>query len=194
VKISQELSNKDRVMKSQLEEKDREIKRLKSLGEKVEKGRQLNPRESLLAQRRAHGNGNENFPQRKGLVSKSSLAAASGAGGDQLSNEQITHLQGWLTREIDDQAWRVTLAEEIKIQNEERAVVNKKLAHLKQLRDKESSACSATIASRSEEEIQREGEIKHLEVSFTPPLPSLSLTASPRAAAGGDEILRHRDC
>lgn len=173
-------------MKSQLEEKDREIKRLKSLGEKVERGKPLNPRESLLAQKRAHGNGNENSSQRKGPLSKSSLASNSGA-GDQLSNEQITQLQGWLAREIDDQALRVTLGEDIKTQSDERAAVNKRLAHLKQLRDKESNACSATIASRSEEEIQREGEIKHLEVI---PLPFLFLMT----AAGRNEILCDRNC
>lgn len=148
VKISQELSNKDRVMKSQLEEKDREIKRLKQLGEKTEKVK--NQRESIMAVRRVSV---VDHTSKKGVPQKS----------DQLSNEQITHLQGWLAREIADQAWRVTLAEDIKSQNEERTVCNKRLAHLKQLREKESNP-SATVASRTEEEIHRESEIKHLEV------------------------------
>jgi hypothetical protein len=194
-KISQELSNKDRVMKSQLEEKDREIKRLKSLGDKAaaaaaDKGQGQgqgrlqgqSSRESLLGQRRG--------VMGKGFHSRSSLASSGVSGGQgqgqgeqqgqgqgqgQLSAEQMTQLQGWLTREIDDQAWRVTLTEEIKSQNEERALVNKRLAHLKHLRDTGangrdtsgvviSSSALVTVASRSEEEIQREVEIKHLEV------------------------------
>jgi hypothetical protein len=154
VKISQELSNKDRVMKSQLEEKDREIKRLKSAGDKAE--RVKGHRESMLATRRPMTTDHPNTSaiSRKGILPKS----------DQLSPEQITQLQGWLAREVDDQALRITLAEDIKIQNEERALCNKRLALLKQLRERESNP-STTVASRSEEETQREIDIKHLEVS-----------------------------
>jgi hypothetical protein len=163
-------------MKSQLEEKDREIKRLRTAGEKVE--RVKGQRESVLATRRPLTADHQNTSalSRKGVPPKS----------DQLSNEQITQLQGWLAREVDDQSLRITLAEDIKIQNEERALCNKRLALLKQLRERESNP-SATVASRSEEETQREIEIKHLEVRP-------SRVSQVDHLSGGHEIVCHRNC
>ena len=114
MKITQELTNKDRVMKSQLEEKDREIKRLKTLGDKTEKVK--SSRETILMPNRRPMTAdipNNSTSTTIGMHSKKTIQQPK---NDQLSTEQIVHLQGWITREIDDQAWRNTLTEDIRIQ------------------------------------------------------------------------------
>lgn len=150
-KISVELSNKDRVMKSKLEEKEREIKRLKLLSDKQEKAK-------TQRERAAANRSGSSSVMAKG-VSKTGLPK-----GGELGKSEVEMLQVWMGKEVEAQSQRIILREEIKELTELRAQYFKKITSLKSERDLSSTCALVTVANRSEEDIARENDIKNLEV------------------------------
>ncbi|CAE7780616.1 unnamed protein product, partial [Symbiodinium microadriaticum] len=148
-KISIELSNKDRVMKSKLEEKEREIKRLKLLSDKQEKAK---------SQREKAAISRGGAPLISKVVSRTGLPK-----GGELGKSEVEMLQSWMSKEVDAQSQRIVLREEIKEQTELRAQFFKKITALKSERDLSSTCALVTVANRSDEDVARENEIKNLE-------------------------------
>jgi myosin heavy subunit len=148
-KISIELSNKDRVMKTKLEEKEREIKRLKSLSEKQEK---------VKAHREQVANRSNSSQVSKGVSLKKGISRT-----DELTKSQVDLLQNWIIKEVEMQSARIVLREEIREQTEQRAATYQKIVALKHERESDGTSALVTVAGRSEEEIARENDIKNLE-------------------------------
>lgn len=151
-KLNKEFLNRERVLRGQLEVKEREVKRQKELilkQQKVKAAREAGP------SKRFSGLGSVALSVR---TESSGLSTGNSGGQNEfsVSAQRATALDLWLSQEVNTQAKRNILSEEIEGMMESRAKISKKLHALKSQR----GAAETAIGTCG---FTRESEVKHME-------------------------------
>lgn len=149
-KLNKEFSNRERVLKGQLQEKEREVKRQKELILKQQKVKAA--REAVPAKRFSGMGPNSLGVRTEGV---SGVSGCSGSSDYALSTQREAALDMWLSQEVASQTKRNFLNEDIEGMMENRAKVSRKLHSLKAQRGATETTSSVCFP--------RESEVKHLE-------------------------------
>lgn len=161
-KLNKDFANRERVLRGQLEEKEREVKRQKELILKQQKVKAI--REAAPS-KRFSGLGNVAL----GVAGKIDATGAVVGGNNEfsLTSQRATSLDMWLSQELAAQTKRNCLHDEIEGMMESRAKSSRKLHALKAQRGAaEAGNCNSFGFSRESEVKQLEDEVRSKSISL----------------------------
>ena len=159
VKLNKEFTNRERILKGRLEEKDREVKRQKELILKQQKVKSIRETSAaIVASKRFSGMGTSslsvNLTEQQTISSEYSL-----------STQRLASLDTWLSEEVSTQSKRNILHEDIQIMMDSRAKASRRLHVLKSQRTATEISTSNNngIAASNNNEVKLNNEVKQLE-------------------------------
>ena len=159
-KLNKEFANRERVLKGQLEQKEREVKRQRELIAKKENVKAIR---DAAPSKRFSGLGSSSL----GLPARGDTIGTSSSNEFSLTSQRIAALDMWLSQELDAQKKRNCLHDEIEGMMESRAKLSRKLHGLKSQRGTaESSTYNSFGFSRESEVKQLEEEVRSKSISL----------------------------